>query len=221
MSQADGSSRRAFLGGAAAAAAVSLTLPHLSLAVPIGQGPHSQEAQRMNPPHRWKQAGSSLYCSANAKTDFWRKTYYGCITDNGHLYYRWVRGDFATQVKVIGQYHALYDQAGLMVRIDAENWMKCGVEFVDGKQNLSIVYTRTFSNWATGPLPENPLALWLRVVRKGQALDIFHSLDGRRFVESGVGYLGTAESVMVGPMCAAPEGKGFDVQFDNWTLQSS
>jgi uncharacterized protein len=220
MAQADGSSRRAFLNGAAAAAA-TLTLPHLSLAVPIRQGTHSQEAQWMNPPHRWKQEGSSLYCSANAKTDFWRKTYYGYITDNGHLYYRWVHGDFTTQVTVIGQYHDLYDQAGLMVRIDAENWMKCGVEFVDGRQNLSIVYTRSFSSWATGPLPEPVPALWLRVMRKGPALDIFHSLDGRRFVESGVGYLGTAESVMVGPMCAAPEGKGFDVQFDNWSLQSS
>jgi regulation of enolase protein 1 (concanavalin A-like superfamily) len=49
-------------------------------------------------------------------------------------------------VKVTGQFHDLYDQAGLMVRIDAENWMKCGVEFVDGKQNMSIVYTRDFSN---------------------------------------------------------------------------
>jgi regulation of enolase protein 1 (concanavalin A-like superfamily) len=30
-----------------------------------------------------------------------------------------------------------------------------------------------------------------------------------------------AETVMVGPMCAAPESKGFDVRFDDWTVQSS
>jgi uncharacterized protein len=153
------------------------------------------------------------------KTDFWHKTFYGYITDNGHLYYRWVRGDFTTQVRVAGQYHDLYDQAGLMVRIDAENWMKCGVEFVEGKQNMSVVYTRDYSSWATGPLPEHTSALWLKVVRKGPAIDIFHSADGSRFVETGVGYLGTAESVMVALMCAAPEGKGFDVRFDDWTTK--
>ena len=127
-------------------------------------------------------------------------------------------GDFTTVLKVSGQYHALYDQAGLMVRIDAQNWMKCGVEFVDGHQNMSIVYTREFSSWVTGRLPAGTSSLWLKVVRKGPALDIFHSLDGRTFMESGVGYLGTPESAMVGPMCAAPEGNGFEVRFDDWEI---
>jgi regulation of enolase protein 1 (concanavalin A-like superfamily) len=204
MPNADGPTRRAFLAGAATIA-VSLTLVQSSLAVPSGDDDSSQAPQWLNPPRHWKKDGSSLLCTADPKTDFWRKTFYGYITDNGHLYYRRVRGDLTTQVKVSGQYHDLYDQAGLMVRIDAENWMKCGVEFVDGKQNMSIVYTRDFSNWATGRLPENSSALWVKVVRKGPALDIFHSVDGIHFVETGVGYLGTADSVMVGPMCAAPE----------------
>lgn len=220
MPISDGSSRRDFLNGVAAAA-VSFALPPFSLALPRPQGSISQEALWFHPPHRWKQEGPSLLCTADPKTDFWRKTFYGYITDNGHLYYRRVRGNFTTIVKVTGQYHDLYDQAGLMVRIDAKNWMKCGVEFVDGRRNMSIVYTREFSNWATGPLPDNTSALWLKVVRKGPALDIFHSLDGTRFVEIGVGYLGTDESVMVGPMCAAPEGKGFDVRFDDWTVLSN
>ena len=28
----------------------------------------------------------------------------------------------------------LYDQAGLMVRLDEKNWLKCGSEFFDGKR---------------------------------------------------------------------------------------
>jgi hypothetical protein len=140
MPNADGPTRRAFLAGAATTA-VSLTLVQSSLAVPGGDDDNSQAPQWLNPSRRWKKDGSLLLCTADPKTDFWRKTFYGYITDNGHLYYRRVRGDFTTQVKVSGQYHDLYDQAGLMVRIDAENWMKCGVEFVDGKQNMSIVYT--------------------------------------------------------------------------------
>ena len=211
------SSRRTFLAGIAAAG-FTFAKPHCLSAFPqIERSP--APVAWMNPPKKWRLDGSSLSCKADPKTDFWRKTFYGYITDNGHFYYRRISGDFTTTVKATGQYHDLYDQAGLMVRIDAENWMKCGVEFVDGRQNMSIVYTREYSSWATGHLPAGTSSLWLKVVRKGPALDIFHSLDGSRFEETGVGYLGTAESVMVGPMCAAPEGKGFEVRFDDWSVR--
>ena len=45
-------------------------------------------------------------------------------------------------------YAAWYDQAGLMVRQNAENWMKCGTEFFDGQRHASVVFTRDFP---TGP----------------------------------------------------------------------
>jgi hypothetical protein len=53
---------------------------------------------------------------------------YGYITDNGHFFYLPVSGNFVFEARVDGQYAALYDQAGLMVRIDAQNWAKCGTE---------------------------------------------------------------------------------------------
>ena len=49
-------------------------------------------------------------------TDFWRKTHYGFIRDNGHFGYVAVQGDFSAEVKVMGGYRDLYDQAGLMLR---------------------------------------------------------------------------------------------------------
>ena len=61
--------------------------------------PNGQDAQWFNPPKRWKLDGASVLCTADPKIDFWRKTVYGYITDNGHLYYRRVRGDFTTQVR--------------------------------------------------------------------------------------------------------------------------
>jgi regulation of enolase protein 1 (concanavalin A-like superfamily) len=145
MSPELASTRRTFLAGVAAAG-VSLIHPHDLFATPqIERSP--DPVAWLSPPKRWRLDGSSLTCTADPKTDFWRKTSYGYIADNGHFYYRLISGDFTTVVKVSGQYHDLYDQAGLMARIDAENWMKCGVEFVDGHQNMSIVYTRDFSSW--------------------------------------------------------------------------
>ena len=107
----------------------------------------------MNEPASWKRSGDRLLVRSRAKTDFWRKTFYGYITDNGHLFYVPVSGDFVFQARVNGEYAALYDQAGLMVRQNAENWVKCGTEFFDGQRHASVVFTRDFSDWSTMPYP--------------------------------------------------------------------
>jgi regulation of enolase protein 1 (concanavalin A-like superfamily) len=99
----------------------------------------------MNEPASWKRSGESLVVHSRAKTDFWQKTFYGYVTDNGHFFYLPVSGDFVFQARVNGQYAALYDQAGLLVRQNAENWMKCGTAFFDGQRHASVVFTRDFS----------------------------------------------------------------------------
>ena len=54
-----------------------------------------------------------------------------------------------------GDYRELYDQAGLMLRIDERNWIKAGVEFVAGRRMLSVVVTRDVSDWSTMPCPSD------------------------------------------------------------------
>jgi regulation of enolase protein 1 (concanavalin A-like superfamily) len=208
-------SRRSFLAGATATA-LALTLPD-AVAQQTGTGPFP-EGKWLNPPHHWKSDGASLIVTADPKTDFWRTTFYGYVTDNGHLYYRSLSGEFTTTLRVTGQYHDLYDQAGLMVRLDERNWMKCGVEVVDGAPHMSVVFTRDYSDWSTFTLGNYSGPLWLKVVRQKDSLDIAHSLNGHDFVEDRQGYFQPDQAVMVGPMCAAPEGKGFEVRFEDWTL---
>ena len=103
---------------------------------------------------------------AKGKTDFWRKTFYGYINDNGHFLNLAVSGDFTFQARVTGNYSALYDQAGLMVRLDAKHWMKCGSEFFDGKRWASVVFTHDFSDWSTMEDLSQTGAVWWRVARK-------------------------------------------------------
>jgi hypothetical protein len=154
------------------------------------------------------------------KSDFWRKTHYGFIRDSGHFGYQTVRGDFVCEVKVVGQYKDLYDQAGLMVRLDDSNWIKCGIEYVEGTQNASAVVTRDFSDWSVVPLPQNPPALWLRLKRTGQALEVQYSLDGERYALLRLTYLPLAESAQVGVMCASPDGNGFTTTFEGFRVRS-
>lgn len=118
-----------------------------------------------------------------------------------------------------GQYAALYDQAGLMVRRDAENWMKCGTEFFDGRRHASVVFTRDSSDWSTMPDLTERGAVWWRAVRKKDSIETLCSVDGEKFSSVRQGYYAPGGKVHVGIMCAAPEGPGFDAIFRDLKLE--
>jgi regulation of enolase protein 1 (concanavalin A-like superfamily) len=170
----------------------------------------------LNEPPVWTVDGDTLTMTSAPRTDFWRVTHYGFVRDSGHFFFRPITGDFVAEVKVSGAYADLYDQAGLMVRVDETVWLKCGVEFVDGVQQASAVVTREFSDWSVAPLPDNPPALWLRLTRRGPAIEVHASLDGTRYDLLRMAYLSPAETLLVGPMVASPEGDGFSVRFEGF-----
>jgi regulation of enolase protein 1 (concanavalin A-like superfamily) len=174
--------------------------------------------QWMNDPASWKKDGDRIIVRSKPKTDFWRKTFYGYITDNGHFLHLPAKGDFTFEARVNGQYAALYDQAGLMVRSDPENWMKCGTEFFDNARHASVVFTREFSDWSTMKDLSDAAPVWWRAVRKKDSIETLCSVDGKNFVSVRQGYFVTTPEVQVGIMCAAPEGPGFEAVFDQLKL---
>ena len=173
----------------------------------------------MNEPASYKRSGDKLVVHSRPKTDFWRKTFYGYITDNGHFLHLPANGDFTFEARVTGQYSALYDQAGIMVRLDAENWMKCGTEFFDGQRHASVVFTRDFSDWSTMPDLSSTAPVWWRAVRKKDSIETLCSVDRKIFTSVRQGYFVPNTKVEVGIMCAAPEGPGFEAAFDDIQLE--
>lgn len=49
-----------------------------------------------------KRDGDKSIVRSRPKTDFWRKTFYGYITDNPHFFYLRASGDFTFQARVAG-----------------------------------------------------------------------------------------------------------------------
>ncbi len=187
----------------------------------VAAEPESHLIARMawlNEPAFWTKANGRLTVRARPKTDFWRKTFHGYITDNGHFFHLPVAGDFIFEARVNGQYASLYDQAGLMVRLDNENWMKCGTEFFEGSRHASVVFTRLFSDWSTMNDLSSSEPVWWRAVRTHDAIEAFCSADGKTFVSVRQGYFPPAPQLEVGIMCCAPEGPGFECVFDNLML---
>ena len=224
------SNRRAFLTQAAAISCgtfwSNVSLANTHQPVPTAPPTESQLSGKpllakmkwFNEPAAAKQSGDQFVVTTKPKTDFWRKTFYNYVTDNGHFSFLPVTGDFTFESRVAGKYAALYDQAGLMVRIDSSNWLKCGLELVDGTGHASVVVTRDFSDWSTvrGITTKEPL--WWRIVRKGSSLEVLYSLDGKNFISTRLGYLPLQAAVDTGIMCCSPEGTGFESTFDQIRL---
>lgn len=175
----------------------------------------------LNEPVSAKINGGEITVGSRAKTDFWQKTFDGYVADSGHFFHLPASGDFTFTALVNGKYAAQYDQAGLMVRIDAENWMRCGTEFIDGKRYASVVFTRTYSDGSTLPDLSQTEPVWWRVVRKNDSIEAFCSLDGAKFMSVRMGYFPTQRTVEVGLMSAAPSGPGFDASFKALKLETS
>jgi uncharacterized protein len=174
----------------------------------------------LNEPQNWKQEGGQLSVFADAHTDFWRKTHYGFVRDNGHLYYEKVSGNFEIETEFRGKYESLYDQAGLMVRLDETTWMKTGIEFVNGIHHVSAVVTRDYSDWSVVPLHAYHGSLRLRLKREGGAITIEYFASDGGWVMFRTAYLSTADELEVGRMVAAPDGGGFEAVFSEFGVKS-
>jgi hypothetical protein len=165
-----------------------------------------------NEPGRWD--GNTV--TTDPDTDFWRTTHYGFVRDTGHILGVDKAGDFELTVTFSGGYREQYDQAGIAIRLDGENWLKSGIELVDGRQQLSAVVTRGVSDWSVVPLTEPAETVTIRATRTGDTVTIHYGLNGSPPTTMlRLAYFPPELSVLAGVMCASPTGKGFTTRFED------
>lgn len=172
-----------------------------------------------NEPPIWSEEGGVLAVTTARETDFWNNTFYGFLHDNGHFYAEPVEGDFSAELQVSADYAELYDQAGLMLRVDERNWLKAGVEFTDGYMHFSVVVTRDDqSDWSVLRLDgASSQPVTLRLTRHAEALRVQLLVGGEwRLVR--LAYLAMPPSVEIGRMCCSPVGEGLEVRFDRYVI---
>jgi regulation of enolase protein 1 (concanavalin A-like superfamily) len=165
--------------------------------------------------------GGTLHVITGGHTDFWRITSYGFIRDNGHFFGAATADGFTAQLRVRAAFSELYDQAGLMVRIDDERWIKVGVEFSDGQALLSTVLTNGTSDWAVAPAPPAASSgdgFWLRVTVDAGVIRVQYSADGATWPMLRLAPFPAAPRYLVGPMCCTPRRAGLEVAFSDFTL---
>lgn len=174
--------------------------------------------QWFNEPEGWSIEKDVLTMDVTPQSDYWRISHYGFTVDDAPFLYTVRGGEFEVKVKISGDYKVRFDQAGLMIRIDKENYIKTGIEFVDGKYNLSTVVTHKTSDWSVIELDKPVEYVWIKAVRRLDAVEIFYSFDDKEYTMMRNCWLQDNTPVMVGMMAACPDGNGFKAKFENFNI---
>ena len=178
-----------------------------------------EKMQWFNEPAQWTIQDHVLSMQVTPQSDYWRISHYGFTVDDAPFLYTLRGGEFEVKVKVSGDYRTRYDQAGLMLRIDHENYIKAGIEFVDGKYNLSAVVTHHTSDWSIIPLEKPVPFVWIKAVRRLDAIEIFYSFDDQEYTLMRNAWMQDNHPIMVGLMGASPDGQGFEAHFEHFSIQ--
>lgn len=193
----------------------------IMLAALTGQILSGQTLEKMNwfnEPSGWEISGKTLTMDVTPKSDYWRISHYGFTVDDAPFYYAEYGGEFEANVKISGDYKVRFDQAGMMIRIDHENYIKTGIEFVDGKYNLSTVVTHHTSDWSVISLDKPVEYIWIKAVRRLDAIEIFYSFDDKEYIMMRNAWMAANCPVKIGMFAACPDGEGFKATFSDFKV---
>ena len=182
----------------------------------------SQTFERMqwfNEPESYTINNGVLEMDVPAQTDFWRIAHYGFTVDDGPFLYSTHGGEFEAKIRVSGDYKVRFDQAGMMIRENHENYVKFGIEFVEGKFNISAVVTHHTSDWSVIELKEPIPFLWLKAVRRLDAIELYYSFDDKEYTMMRTLWMQDNCPLMVGPVAACPDGQGFKAVFSHFKVK--
>lgn len=173
-------------------------------------------------PKSYEITGDRIRIQTDPFTDFWQRTYYGFQNDNapallyetGEQYFSFtVRTDFESQHR--------FDQCGIAVYEDSENWCKASVEYENEQfQRLGSVVTNLgYSDWATTDISAEIKTVCYRLSRRESDFCIECSMDGQQYRQMRIFHLfkGT-KNVHFGIYACSPEASSFSASFSEIEL---
>ncbi len=176
----------------------------------------------INQPANFNLDVKSLTIQTQAETDFWQQTYYGFQNDNGHSFLTGIEGNFTFTVKTNFDYKNQFDQCGILLYQNSENWVKASIENENEKMARlgSVVTNLGYSDWATTDIPAALTEMWYRFSRRGQDFYIEYSKDGEIFKQMRVLHMHRPISIAkVGIYACSPLQSSFKAVFSEFKIE--
>ena len=164
----------------------------------------------------------NIKITTEPKTDLWQRTYYGFQNDNAPiLQTKTSEKFFSFTVKTQFDSKCRFDQCGIIIYIDSENWIKASTEYENNQfQRLgSVVTNHGYSDWATTAIPADVRTMWYRFSRREDDYCIECSTDGHSFTQMRVCHMWEgAGKIKFGIYACSPEQSTFKAVFTNMQI---
>ena len=170
-----------------------------------------------NQPIATRVDGADLLVTAAEGSDAWRHTSYGFVHDTEHGLLGAFGQGSALEVEFTAALSEQFDQAGILIRADEENWIKAGVEFADGQPQVGAVVTRGRSDWSVAPVTEwSGQRVTIRASWAEDAITLRARAGGSEW--RLVRVIPWELPSTAGPMICAPTRAGLEVRFHAWRV---
>lgn len=171
-------------------------------------------------PKEYRITDDKLEITTKPHTDLWQRTYYHFINDNAPVFQIETEDKyFSFTVKTHFKSKQRFDQSGIVMYLDSENWLKASVEFEnDIFQHLgSVVTNNGYSDWATTEIDASITTMWYRLSRREDDYRIECSEDGRIFKQMRICHMFNGKGkIRFGIYACSPEDSSFTATFTNF-----
>lgn len=155
-------------------------------------------------------------------TDLWQRTYYHFRNDNAPvLQMETDEKFFSFVVKTEFESKHRYDQCGVVVYLDSDNWLKASMEYENEKiQRLGAVVTNNgYSDWSSTDVDASIKSMWYRLSRRENDFCVENSTDGVNFKQMRICHLFNAsETVSFGIYACSAEDSSFKSVFTDMEI---
>ena len=174
-------------------------------------------------PKQYRIDEEQVSITTDPHTDLWQRTYYHFRNDNAPLLQ--IETDdryfsFVVKTDFSGSHHR-FDQCGIVMYLDSENWLKASVEYENESfQHLgSVVTNHGYSDWATTEIPASMKVMWYRLSRREDDYCIECSYDGEKFSQMRVCHMWEGnDKIAFGIYACSPENSSFTAKFSEMKI---
>lgn len=173
-------------------------------------------------PQSYVISDDSIEIVTNPFTDLWQRTYYHFRNDNAPVLQMTTQEQyFSFEVKTEFESKHRFDQCGVVMYLDSENWLKASIEYENERfQHLgSVVTNHGYSDWATTEIDASVKSMWYRLSRRADDFCLECSTDGMQYKQMRVCHMHEAtDTVRFGIYACSPEDSSFKATFTNMKL---
>ncbi len=160
--------------------------------------------------------------TTSPRTDLWQRTYYHFVNDNAPvLQMQTDEKFFSFTVKTEFDSKRRFDQCGIVMYLDSENWLKASIEYENERfQHLgSVVTNGGFSDWATAEIDASVKSMWYRFSRREDDYCVECSDDGVVFRQMRICHIHKGGGrISFGIYACSPSDSSFKAVFTNMEL---